>query len=221
MKGKTTDNMKEVTQLIFLLILLCQQSLGQMIVDTNKIIFSAKINALQLNNFIITDEMLFNIPIVLNDTSFFKATMLKSTGFNNVIFIKVCFVDDIFSELIKLAKFDLLNKTKIKNLFGDFYYENFVIAYSVKRDRFYKLKGFEINEFEKFYFDYSIGAFGPEKALLKNNKKFLNNYSIEGIDLDCLLLSIKSKNKTTFKEFPCLRPAYSRLMEVNNMPFSR
>jgi hypothetical protein len=213
--------MKRVVQLAFLSILIYQQSIGQSIVDTNKIIFSAKINALELSNFIITDEMLFNIPTVLNDTSFFRTTMLKSTGFNNVIFIKICFADANFSELIKLSKVDLKNEIRVKDLLGDLYYEDFIIAYSVKRDRFYKLKGFEINEFENFYFDYSLGALGSEKTQLMDNKKFLNSYSIEGIDLNCLLLSIKSKNKTTFNDFPCLRPAYSRLIEVNNMPFTR
>jgi len=205
-----------LTQVTIFAFLFCT---GQEKTDTLSLIFNAKLNTIRFDNLIITRELFKEIPTLLTDTAFCKTKILKEEGFNKVLFIKVELADASFPELVKLSKVELENKPYIESKLGKIYLFEFVLAYSFTRNRFYKIKGFSNNEFDEFFFDYMIGATTLEKDILKDKKKMLKQYSIDEIDLECLLNSTHSK-KVNYDDFPCLRPAYSRMMDVNGMIFT-
>ncbi|HUW06455.1 MAG TPA: hypothetical protein VMW01_09340 [Williamwhitmania sp.] len=204
---------------IICLLLSSLSCLGQESEDTSRIIFNAKLNTLRFDNVLYTEGMLVKIPLILNDTTFCKFKILKTNGFNNVIFIMIDFADVNFPMLIKQTEQVLNSKLLLSKEVGEIYFSEFVLAYSFTRNRFYKITGFVHSEFDEFYFDYSLSASTIEKNILKNRKSVAKYYTVEGLELDCLLNSIHCK-KISYDKFPCLRPANSRVLYVNGVPFT-
>lgn len=206
---------------IFLLslIFLCFFCKGQNLSDTNSIIFNAKLNTIKFNKLVITPDGLAKIPILLANTLFCKSTILNSQGFNKVIFIKVQLADDILPELLKFSEKELENEPHLKSELGEIFLFDFVVVYSYTRNKFYKIKGFLTNEFDDFFFDYMLAAKISEREILQDKKKILKHYSVDEIELSCLLKSIHTR-KIDYDDFPCLRPSDSRLIEINGMRFN-
>lgn len=185
--------------------------------DTVKILFSSKLNVVNFTNNLFDEDLVKKIPFLLNDTTYCKATVLESVGFKEVIFIKVSFADENFYELLGYPIKDLENKNLDAK--QEIYFSDFVLAYYPKKNKFYKIKGFVNNEFDMFYYDYSISANNLEKETLRNQKSFLQNYKVDGIDLDCLYEAIHLKKKPSLKDYPCLEPNYTRMVLTNGVPY--
>ncbi|MBW6498906.1 MAG: hypothetical protein K0B09_10985 [Bacteroidales bacterium] len=186
------------------------------VVDTTAILFNSKLNTVNFSNILFDNELIEKLPLILNDTFFCKASILETVGFRDVTFVKVSFADEKFSEIIKYPIDNINNKIFDKE---EIYFSNFVLAYSHKKNRFYKIKGFVNNEFDIFYYDYSITSDNLEKKVLRNRRSFLRNYKIEGIDLNCLYKSLRAKRKHSLGDYPCLEPNHTRMIIINGIPY--
>lgn len=130
-----------------------------------------------------------------NSERIFKIDTLKTKGFENVVFYKVSFrereeLNLFYDELEKKGNFI----RKIQYLQGA---EKFVYPFLSKQEYvfasssfgMYKLKGFRINDFHRFYADcFNTGDCFSDKNIRENRRKFsdkkiIKSLYVEGLDL--------------------------------------
>ncbi len=203
---------KHILTACFLLFITC--SFAQR-VDTALVLFNSKLNAIDFSDVLLDEEKLEKLSIILNDTLLFKAELLNSKGFKDFFFIKVATLH------IGLADFLQYGATELKETnfdFSKYYYFEFILAYDIIGNRFYKLKGFTKNEFDLFYFEYGISARSWEHKNLRIKKQFIENYYVESLDLECLFEAIHNRKALTYhpftSEFPCMQPNVIRLVLI-------
>lgn len=184
--------------------------------DTAEVLFSAKLNVVSFGTVLFDQEKLAKLPLILEDTLLCKAKLIKSAGFSNVLFVNISIADDNISEILRHPADSMLSHSFDTS---EIYYSDFILAYYQNANKFYKIKGFVENEFDIFYYEYSMSSHFWEKELLKNKKKFLSAYTIEGVDLGCLYRHIHSKRKPSLKKCPCLEPNPSRVIFIHGLPF--
>lgn len=187
--------------------------------DTSEILFNAKLKAINWGNYLLNVDALKNLPDILKDTVYFKSEILKTSGFQEVMFIELTFPDANLGKLMILPPAILNDKEEVEKEIGKMYYFDFVIAYFFKTSSFYSIKGFVSNEFSHFYADYHLMASSNEQRILSKKHLFIENYTIDGVDLECLFRSInKPGKKVNYKTNPCLIPNTSRMVMVNGFP---
>lgn len=158
-------------------------------IDTVVILKNIKIHLLpELKNGVLSESGLrnyFNRPL--------EGKPLKSKGFDNYIFFKI--TDQI------LSKDSIKTKNLIVTYKMPFCMKNegecaFIYAYNKQNQRLYCLKGSEYNRFLSLYNEMSNQIHYwqfPDKIKKKTVKLFTDEYWVEGLDFECLLLSLKGK----------------------------
>lgn len=142
-------------------------------IDTSKVLFSAKIEVFADRDVLFTPAELDSLAKQLT------AKVLKSKGFQDIIFIHISWRSSIFDSAY-------FNKTQLSNnqvLSAC----NYIQAYMPQNGCFYKLKGFRINEFINFIEDFHYFNEGMMiDIMLENKKVFLQLFEVEELDLGCL-----------------------------------
>lgn len=185
--------MKLFTRLNFLLLL--TMSFGGMAqnlaIDTSKIEFSAKLKCFEAGIF---DENEFQFFL-----SHLSVKWLQSSGFNSnrVIFIlieKRKNAVDTMTYLHKKINQDA-NNYKSNKILGDC---DYVLAYSLYDNFFYRLKGFVENDFQVFIEDQSKSD--PIVKMYKRNRvQFIQRFTIEDLEIPCLWDRFIIKKKKSHK----------------------
>lgn len=158
--------------------------------DTAQMILNAKMNVVSFDNSNKSREEIINII-----DSKVKYFTIKSKGFGNHL---------VFFRLIT----EPLHNCDSNNYFSDpknKYDSSFIFAYNSKNHEIYRLKGFNENDFKAFF--NHLGSFidfvNSSSFDLTSKKRFLKTFYIEGVDLNCLFDSLKSKNKSVYD---CKKP---------------
>jgi hypothetical protein len=157
--------------------------------DTANVVLNAKMNIVSFESSNKSREEIINII-----DSKVKYKVIESKGFSN---------DVVFFHLVA----EPLNNNDSSNYFFEpinQYNSSFIFAYNSKSLGIYRLKGFKENDFITFFnqLDSFLDLNISSSYDLKTKKRFLKAFYIEGVDLDCLYDSLKTKNK---KGYDCLK----------------
>jgi len=157
--------------------------------DTSNVVLNAKMNIVSFRSSNKSRKEIINII-----DSKVRYKVVESKGFSD---------DIIFFELSA----EPIDITDSNNYFYEpinQYNSCFIFAYNSRNMKIYRLKGFKENDFKSFfnqlnsYLDFSVSS----SYDLKNKKRFLKTFYVEGLDLGCLYSSLR-KNK---KGYNCLKP---------------
>jgi hypothetical protein len=126
---------------------------------------------------------------------------LKSKGFGELIFIKVpeqpFYVDTSFVRNTKLIHtYPLKTYSEYPNNF-------YVIACNKYMNTFYRIIGFKQNDFEEIYDDvtfFQSGRVPKSEITVSSIQQYLDRNTIEGVNLECLLLSLLQKKTECYKD---------------------
>lgn len=158
--------------------------------DTANVILNAKMNIVPFENSNKSREEIINII-----DSRVKYEVIESKGFSrNIVFFRI--VTEPFNNNDSSNYFyEPLNQ----------YNSSFIFAYNTKSLEIYRLKGFKENDFQTFFnqLDSFLDLNISSSYDLKTKKRFLKAFYIEGVDLDCLYDSLKTKN---MKGYSCRKP---------------
>jgi hypothetical protein len=193
-------------------------SYSQDYVDTINVMYNAKINTIKFKSIQIQRDKLLDLNRVINDTVFCKAKVLKHTGFRNTIFIKIIIADKLVHDLFRGYGDFEKNYIDFRNGVEEYSYSEFILAYSIIKKKYYKLKGFVENDFPLFHRDYIMIHGSTEGDILYKRKKWMKYYSVEELDLYCLMKSRKARKKR-YSKYPCLEPSTSRRIIILGIPF--
>ncbi len=161
---KIKINMKNaLCSLIFFVLTFIAAGQG---LDTNLMTLNAKIKLLEHIDLVHNSEQ---VCIFLSEPIAYK--LLQSKGFaNNIVFFEIHLDWGMFNEF--------------------FINDNFIFAFNSKSEEIFRLKGFESNDFAAFFstlkFDNIDHSLANEDDL-KTSKRFAKAFSVEGLDLRCLL----------------------------------
>ena len=173
---------------LFLSIISLEGMAQNFAIDTTKIVFTAKLKCFEAG---IYDEEEFQF--FLNRLS---VKWLQSSGFNSnrVIFIlikKRKSATDTISNISQTINQDV-NSYKLNKILGDC---DYVMAYSLYDNLFYRLKGFRENDFEIFIEDQ--GKSDPIVGMYKRNREqFIQRFTIEDLEISCLWDRFIKKKKS-------------------------
>ena len=156
-------------------------SKSQVPFDTARFVLLTKLNISRLNN-INSDAS--DIDRITRSEVYYR--ILKSTGFGPIIFFE-----------FDTKKGYNGNEIDISKLLFEIYDSSFIIGINTINGDLYRLKGFEINDFS-FLFK-QLNTFHDatyfEDSYLKSKKKFLDFFSVAGLDLGCLYDSQRIKKE--------------------------
>ena len=176
---------------LFVILFITQSIIAQTLTqkDSLDVIYSLKFKVLENPSIAMNSEVFQTNDSIIKNTDAFEIIELKSEGFKNFIFYKI-----IYTQIPNALKFE------------------YIMAYQIDKQRFYKLKGFINNDFYYiFKFEARIDSKSPSNLLSKKNKKyFLENHSVEELDLYCLIEHIKDKENW---KIPCLSPINKILVD--------
>ena len=197
---------------LIILALVCNSVFSQ---NRKKIETSVKLNVVQFNNRLFNKNEYIKMFSIINNDKLCKIEELKSKGFSDIIFYKVDYPDSFIDIILKL---DLkrLDTEKIQDIIKWYNTEEFILAYNIKSEKVYKLKGFNINDYGDLVTEYWINLSDDDRKIFKNKKKFLENYYVEDLDLKCLYSCSKKRNN---KKCKCMKPNMSREVEINGYKF--
>ena len=130
---------------IFVMLFLLQQNLG-FSQQLNELSFNAKLNTITQEVDGIEQSKFQTLPDVLDNADVFKVDTLKSKGFSNCTFLRVKFLENIYQQWVssETPLAELLQNKK------QYYYSEFVLVYSHNREKFYRIKGYSVNDFGNF-----------------------------------------------------------------------
>lgn len=186
-------------------------SKAQNILDTAKIEYSIKINTINFKNKLIDSNQILVIDSLVTSSDFFKLKTLKKDKFENFLFYQVSFAEADFWEYVQKRKFN-----------GVPFYNEFVLAFNTKTRKILNIKGFVNNEFSKLLEENYRTASPLERLNLDEKHYFLNNYSVETLDIECLLQASNlkkryRKDEAFYNEYECLKPSVSRMIFINGL----
>ena len=137
-------------------------------INNNDLFTNVKIFFINQSSGFYTNNQVFNF---LNDKS--NCELISSKGFDE---------DILFIKIKVRGNFEEIRKQKIKD---SLYINNkvpfscdYIIATNLNEKKFYRLKGFDDNDFLKLFEDSSCKK--------KNRAFFLNNFYVNELDLECL-----------------------------------
>ncbi|MFA7379027.1 MAG: hypothetical protein WC150_01105 [Bacteroidia bacterium] len=130
-----------------------------------------------------------------------KMEILKQTGYRSLVFIKIpeqdFFVDTIMT---KGKKWIATSRVTAYSTYPNNY---FVVAYNTITKKFYRILGFRTNDFEDLYDNVTIwqsGNVAKTAITVSSIKEYLEHNAIEGVNLECLLLSLLQKKTECFRD---------------------
>lgn len=173
---------------VFLLLKVSSQE-----IDTNNIIMNAKFNIINFNKGDRNKD--FYIKFIDYKPNY---KFLQSKGFFNIVFFQINTNYKDFIPNDYIYRINSSNDTfKLRNILW-FYNYTFIFGYNKTNGDLYKLKGFEKNDFEKIF------KIIDNNNLINDYNFFINNYWIEGLDMECLYKSLKYNKKN---KLHCITPA--------------
>lgn len=130
-----------------------------------------------------------------------KMEILKQTGYRSLVFIKIpeqdFFVDTIMTKGKKWI--DTYRVTAYSTYPNNY----FVVAYNTITKKFYRILGFRTNDFEDLYDNVTIwqsGNLAKTAITVSSIQEYLEHNAIEGVNLECLLLSLLQKKTECFRD---------------------
>lgn len=128
---------------------------------------------------------------------------LKSKGFGELIFIKVpkqpFYVD---TSVVKGKGTKIINTYPLET-YSKYPNDFYVFAYKKSRNRFYRIIGFKQNDFEELYDDvtiFQVGSVAKSAITVSSIQQYLDRNTIEGVNLECLLLSLLQKKTECYRD---------------------
>ena len=130
-----------------------------------------------------------------------KIEVLKQTGYRSLVFIKIpeqdFFVDTIMTKGKKLIA------TSRVSAYSTYPKNYFVLAYNTNTKNFYRILGFKANDFEDLYDNEAIwqsGSVAKTAITVSSIQEYLEHNAIEGVNLECLLLSLLQKKTECYRD---------------------
>lgn len=170
---------KKTAFVAFMLMNFCIYKCYGLTFDTTEVLLNAKLAILQID---LPIKSNYNIEAILKGNCNYN--ILKNNGFNDIFFFEV---------LLSPKSADSLNK--YVNSVG-LYNCNFIFGYNTINDHLYKLKGFYNND---FWFLYKFLPRDHSRRSLVRKKLFLQLFYVEKLDLKCLFIHNKVRERRNYK----------------------